>query len=482
MRIKARYILLLLPVLLFILLLGTNKPGQSQGDGELLVAQVQSGDLNVSIHTVGRLDAAKSHMLSSKIRGNDGKIIFLVRDGSWVEKGDVLVKLDPSPFEEAVRSLQGTVDSLAAAVDASKQMLAWEKNQVAQNISAREYDLKVAELDLQRLVKGDGPLQLAQYREEMSKAKAEHERYLSFYEELIKLKKQGFENPSELTRAKENADTYGEKFKAAHQRFVSYRDYVLPSKVESAKAKVENSRVIMGQTKTAAVYKTANAAADYKQVLAKKATAESSLALARQDLENTVLKAPFNGIAILYEAFRGGMKRKPREGDNVLMHQPILYLPDISSLIVRTRVREVDLYKVKIGQQASVRIDAYPSLNFKAEVKFIGSLATNDNPRQSGKYFQVVLALTGKDRRLRPGMTARVHIRAENAEDVLLLPVQAVFPDDEGGSFCYVKAGGRLEKRAVVTGRENGLQVEILSGLEKGTRVSTTAPPSQTNR
>jgi len=66
-------------------------------------------------------------MVSSNIRGNKGKIISLVGDGSWVEKGDVLVRLDPSPFEKEVHRLQGKVDSLDAAVQASDQLVSWEK-------------------------------------------------------------------------------------------------------------------------------------------------------------------------------------------------------------------------------------------------------------------------------------------------------------------------------------------------------------------
>ncbi len=81
----------------------------SADDGELLSVVVQRGDLEVAIHTVGVIDAAQSHMVSSNIRGNKGKIISLVGDGSWVEKGDVLVRLDPSPFEKEVHRLQGKV-------------------------------------------------------------------------------------------------------------------------------------------------------------------------------------------------------------------------------------------------------------------------------------------------------------------------------------------------------------------------------------
>lgn len=454
--------------------------GQSQLGEEPLVATVQRGELNVSIHTVGLLDAAKSHMVSSEIRGNKGKIISLVRDGSWVDKDTILVRLDPSPFEEEVYRLQGGVDSLRAAVEAARQMAAWEENQIGQNIAAREYDLKVAELELDRLIKGDGPLQLAQYREKMEKAKAEYERYTSFAKELEGIAKQGFNNPVEVSRARENAVTHKEKYKAAQQRFASYKDYVLPSMEEAARAKVENSRLILAQTRKSAVFKVANVTADLNQAQAKLETAEGSLALAREELKKTVLRAPFAGIAILYEAFRDGGKRKPREGDTVLMHQPLLYLPDISQFIVRTQVREVDLYKVKEGQEAIVRMDAYPDLSFDARVQSVGVLAANEpSSPGGGKYFQVTLELFGQDRRLRPGMTARAHIKAEHAENVLLLPVQAVFQDSDGLAYCYVLLSSGTRKTPVTIGRSNELQAEILSGLEQGDTVSLVLPQSE---
>lgn len=475
---RRNYLLLtLLVVGFFALLLLLPRPGSVSGvaDGVLTVA-VRRGNLEVSLHTVGRIDAATSHMVSSGIRGNKGKIIALVSDGSWVEKDQVLVRLDPSPFEKEVHRLQGKARSLAAAVEAATQMLSWEKNQVSQNISAREYDLKVARLDLARLIKGDGPLQLAQYAEKLGKARAEYERYSSFYSEIKKLNSEGFDNPTELVRAQENSQTYAEKYQASKRRFESYRDYVLPSMQESAKAKVENSLLLLGQSKKAAVFKVANAVADLRQAQAQLGTAQGSLELARSELGHTVLRAPFSGIAILYEAYRDGQKRKPREGDTVLMYQPILYLPDISKLIVRTKVREVDLHKVEVGQQASVLIDAYPALRFQAEVQFVGALAAGSGSWGKGaaRYFQVVLSLKGQDMRLRPGMTARVLIQAEGSTRTLLLPVQAVFQDSSGQPFCYLMAReeGQFQEVFLRLGLENEMEVEILSGLKEGQRVS----------
>ena len=468
-------------VLILFVLLFSQEGGRTEPDADLLLRTVERGNLSVSIHTIGLLDAAKSHMVSSEIRGTKGKIIALVRDGSWVEKDAVLVRLDPSPFEEEVHRLQGKVDSLKAAVEAVRQLVAWEENQAAQKVSARNYDLKVAELDLDRLLNGDGPLQLAQYQEEMEKARAEQDRYASFSRELKKLEKEGFKNPAEVSRARKNAATYRDKYEAAHRRFTSYRDFVLPSLQEAARAKVQNNKLILEQSRKAAVFKVANVQADLAQAQVKMATAESSLALARRELEKTVLKAPFAGIAILYEAFRDGHKRKPRVGDTVLMNQPILYLPDIKKFIIRTQVREVDLYKVKVGQQATVIIDAYPALSFTAEVQSIGALATEDQPgRGRGKYFQLILSLNGQDLRLRPGMTARLQIQAESADNVLLLPVQAVFRDTDGKTFCYLSTHFGLRKTPVTIGRDNDLLVEVLSGLEQGDQVSLVPPDSVT--
>ena len=61
------------------------------------------------------MDAARTHMISSAVRGDKGKIIFLVEDGSSVAKDDILIRLDPTPFETEIHRLGGEVRSLEAA-------------------------------------------------------------------------------------------------------------------------------------------------------------------------------------------------------------------------------------------------------------------------------------------------------------------------------------------------------------------------------
>jgi HlyD family secretion protein len=470
-------ILVSLVVLTAVLLSRCFVKSSHTGTGAQLV-QVKKGDLDIQVQTVGVLDAARTHMVSSAIRGDKGKIIFLVKDGSLVAKDDVLVRLDPTPFETEVHRLGGEVRSLAASVESARQMLEWEKNQTEREIQTAQFNLKVSKLELRKLVEGEGPLQLAQYKGELDKAKEEFDRYQAYIMELGKLKDQGFSNPTEITLARQKVEQLGELYKTARQRYTSYKDHVLPTAIEAARAKADKAEMEMQQLEKGTAFKVARAGAVLDEVQGKLETTQASLQLALDELKKTTIEAPFGGIAILYETFRDGQKRKPRVGDLVWQNQPLLYLPDISTMIVNTQIREVDLHKVAVGQPCAVRVDAYPDRLIRGKVTLIGMLATERYEGSIGeKYFQLTVTLEGKNDRLRPGMTARITVESENAAGILYLPVHAVF-NDGARTFCYCATeDGKFREQPVVVGRQNEDAVEIVSGLAQGDRVSLLKPP-----
>jgi HlyD family secretion protein len=442
--------------------------------------EVKRADLKVDINVVGELDAAQSHMLSSELQGTDGKIIYLIDDGTRVKKGDVLVRLDPLPFQKQVEGLEGEVQELKAAVEAAKQMVAFEENQVRQEISTAEYNRNVAGLELRQFEEGDGPLKISMLQEELQKAKLELQRYEAFYNDLQQLKKEGFDNKSEISAAEERVAVLREQFREATGRFESYKKHVFPALLESAKAKQQNSILMLEQSRQGGVHKVAKAQATLGQIAGKVATKESALDQARLELEKTVIKAPFDGIVIHYETFRDGEKRKPREGDSVFMGQPILYLPDISKMIVKTRIREVDLFKLALGQKGTVRVDAYPDSVFSSDLTFIGALATAETPGSGQeKYFQVIFTLNDGDKRLRPGMTCRISITAQSASQAVVIPTQAVFDGPDGSSSYVRTTWGSYEKRRVRTGIQNEDLVQVLEGLEPGEMVSMIEPATE---
>ena len=467
----------LLLVVVIVLSLSRCFSQPSDAVGEAHFVRVVRGDLGINVKTVGVLDAARTHMVSSAVRGDKGKIIFLVEDGSIVAKDDVLVRLDPTPFETEIHRLGGEVRSLEAAVESAKQMLKWEENQSERQIQTAEYDLKVAQLELRRMLEGEGPLQLAQYKSELDKIKEEYARHQAYISDLTNLQAQGFSNPTELSLARKKVEELGQQHQTARQRYVSYKEHVLPTLVETARTSVDKAGIEIQQVKKGSTFKVARTASVLAEVEGKLETAQAALKEALAELKKTIIRAPFGGIAILYETFRDGQKRKPRVGDLVWQNQPLLYLPDISTMIVKTQVREVDLHKVAIGQACSVRVDAYPETLLFGKVTSIGMLATERFENGIGeKYFQLTLTLTEKNSRLRPGMTSRITVASENATDILFVPVHAVF-DHGPETFCYlVENNGIYRKKEVVTGRQNEDLVEVVSGLQEGDRVSVLKP------
>jgi HlyD family secretion protein len=441
-----------------------------------LLGTVSVRDFQINVNTVGTLDAARAHMVSSTIKGSKGKIIFIIEDGTKVEEGDILVKLDPTPFEEELLYLTGELRSREAAIQAEKQAVEWEKSQAERQIKTEEFNLRVARLELEKLEKGEGPLQLAQFKGEQETAKEEYVRLLSYTRDLKELSEKGYSNPTEIALAKEKATNAGNAYNVAREKYVNYKDYVLPSLIETAKANLQQHEMLLEQTKKQGMFQVAKAIANLQKAESELENTKNIQKQAQDELEKTVIRAPFPGIAVLYESFRDNEKRKPRVGDTVWQNQPLLYLPDISSMIVKTQVREVDLHKINIGQKAVVQVDAYPNDFLEGEISSIGSLATQRFEAGKGeKYFQVVVSLKGESNKLRPGMTARVAIQSDDVKDALSVPVQGIFYEGRR-KYCFVYKGQSFEKVEVTLGRQNEDMAEILSGLKNGDQISLVRP------
>lgn len=397
-------------------------PAPAGPDPQRVFAKPASFD--VTVNTIGTLDAERSHVVSSTIKGQNGKIIHIIEEGTFVQKGDVLIRFDSAQFEAEILRLTGELRSREASFEARKQILEWEKSQAEGSIKTAEFDLK--------------------------DATQEYSRYVSYISDMEALGKKGLHYPNEIYQAK----------KKAEQLFSKQQRY-------------ETS---FEQINKESVFKIAAAMAELVKAKNEIETTKIALKDVREELGKAVVRAPFPGIVVHYETHRDNQRRKPRVGDSVWQNQTLLYLPDISSMIVKTVVREVDLHKVTKGQKASIQVDAYPELVFTGQVTSIGVLASDGGEAGKGeKYFQVVVAVHGDNPRLRPGMTARVTLYTDAARNVLSVPVQAVF--GEGANrYCYVGKGPSTKKVKVEIGRQNEDYAEIVAGLKDGDMVSLAKP------
>jgi multidrug efflux pump subunit AcrA (membrane-fusion protein) len=181
---------------------------------------------------------------------------------------------------------------------------------------------------------------------------------------------------------------------------------------------------------------------------------------------------------VVYEEFLGAApRRKIRIGDRVSSSQGLVTIPEVNRMLLEASVSEAEVRTVRPGQQAVVRVEAFPDRTLAGTVARVGTLARQSSERPfDEKRFDLVVDIDSTDGDLRPEMTARADILVGTRENVLIAPINAIF--DEGGTtVAHVRAaGGRVETRQVVVGAANETFVEIVSGVADGDRLHVTMP------
>ena len=161
----------------------------------------------------------------------------------------------------------------------------------------------------------------------------------------------------------------------------------------------------------------------------------------------------------------------------------LMYLPDVSSMLVDTEIGEIDLGRVHVGEPASVMLDAFPGVSFKGEVIAIANLAKRKINRSSGKQtgakvFDVTVRVVDADPRLRPGLTATVDILCKQYDNALTVPLEAVFYDENERPIVYVRKHGRIEARTVEFSDSNDRVAVVKKNLEADDEVLLARPTS----
>lgn len=467
-------------VLVWLMVVGTVSAcsavrGSGEADG-VPTAAARRQRLDVFVNALGDLDSEKAVTLGSELK-DEAKIVHVIDDGVRCRAGDVLVSFDPTPFEEKINLLGSRVNELTAIGAAREQVLEFEKLQAERDIDTAEVDYTVAQLDLQKLEGGDVPLELSRLEGAMLDAKKKQDVFQAYLKDLKGLTEKGYVNAVEITQAEEEAAKLLKAYAIARQQFESYRTFVQPSVVNSARAKVQRARTLVEQSRKGGGLKIGRSIAELEQSRQELGNQRELLKAAQAQLERAVIKAPQAGLVVLKEGFQAGEFRKPRIGDKVLPGQPLVFLPDISSMGARVLVREIDLSKVAVGKPATIVVDAYPDAELRGTVSFVGVLAERrEEVRDGEKYFRVGISLSSKDDRLRPGMTARVRIISEQRpEDVLTIPIYSVFATDRR-FHCFVRVRGGFEMREITLGRQNDQVAQVVRGLKDGEDVALSRP------
>ncbi len=439
-----------------------------------VVAEKKS--FSVEVRATGELETARSIGIASSIRGDQAKLIYIAPDGTDVAPGELLIRIDPSPFEERLIKLRTLVKEQQGQILALEQALSWELDQTDHEVKAADCELAFAQLELEKLIQGDGPLETAKLKNAMQKAWVKYEEVQGYSAELEELEKEGFLHPSERYQAKKKLEDEYENYQHALMQYESYIFHVYPMLVKKAESHLKKAELAKEDRVKNARYRINKAEVTFSQAKMQLNDIYINLHDAEKELELTELKAPSSGMVVHRDEYRMGQRRKPRLGDVLIKNQILLDLPDLDSMIVKAKVREVDLFKIAVGKKTTIHVDAYPNLTLSGKVIGIGVLAISDFVASAEeRFFEVRVAMDHPEKCLRPGMTARVSIHAFEIPESVVVPVHALFQDGKE-HYCYVKTLFGHKKLPVKMGRSNEYWAELLSGVQAGDRICLANP------
>jgi len=192
----------------------------------------------------------------------------------------------------------------------------------------------------------------------------------------------------------------------------------------------------------------------------------------QNDIVRYVIRAPIDGMVVIESMHRpGGDQVQVAAGDRVYPGMPFMKIVDTSQMLVNATVNQAEGNLFRLGQSATINLDAFPGAKYQGKINSIGALAVSGFGQNFYiRTLPVKLVMASTDARVIPDLSASADVLLQKVENVLTVPVAAV-TSDNGQTFVRVQSGGGFQKRAVKTGLSNGIKVAILDGLKQGEHV-----------
>ncbi|HYG19560.1 MAG TPA: efflux RND transporter periplasmic adaptor subunit [Ohtaekwangia sp.] len=190
-------------------------------------------------------------------------------------------------------------------------------------------------------------------------------------------------------------------------------------------------------------------------------------------LESFNVIAPEDGMVIYQKGWDG---KAIKAGSQISMWEPtVATLPDLTKMMSKTYVNEVDVRKVKTGQHVDIGLDAYPDKKLTGIVTRVANVG-EQRPNSDAKVFEVAVEINGTDPTLRPSMTTSNKIVAHVVDSALYIPLECLHSQADTVTFVYKKSGIKTTKQEVMVGHTNANDVVILGGLSEKDQVYLSVP------
>ncbi|MGK0190351.1 MAG: HlyD family secretion protein [Verrucomicrobiales bacterium] len=465
-------------ILLAVLLIGywAMRDGGAEDFGAY--HKVKRSDFLVSIIEGGGVQAVNEVEVRNELEGSS-RIIFIVKEGSFVKEGDLIVELDAGEAEDALNQQQIAYEKSNAEFVAAESNLAITMSTAESATKTAELNVLFADMDLQKFNELERNQEVRNAEIEIITA----EEALEIAEEKLRwskiLTEKGFESKSKLDEHSLAVTNQKLGLEKAQSTQDMLKAFDLKKLEETYLATLSEARRDLERVKKQGTSEIAQVNADLNSAKATRDLNKSKLDKMTEQFEKTKVYAPIAGLVVYAsERSRYSNESMIEEGATVRQRQALIKIPDISQMKVKIDVDESNISLVREGQPAFIVLDSIPDKSFRGEVTKV-ALLPNPGDRWGGsgtkKYATEVLITDQLPAGVKPEISARAEIVITNLIDVLTVPIQAV-TTVKGKQYCYVRRLGGTESVPVEVGLFNNKFIEVMKGLKEGDEVLLSPP------
>lgn len=382
-------------------------------DGDIPVARAQQSDVQLKVYTTGELRATRTVMLDAPaIGGGTLQIVSLVKSGTPVKAGTVIIQFDPSQQEY--------------------------------NLAQSRSDFEQAEQEIVK-AKDDAAVQVAEDQTALLKAK------FTVRQAELDVSKNAIVSAID---AQKNLLTLGEQKRALAQ---------LQQDIKSHASSNEATIAVDVQKRNKA-----KLAMDEAQQNIEKMRVVSPIS------GLVVVQENMNATGGFF--FGGMTLPPYQQGDQVNPGSPVAQVIDTAQMEVIGKIGENDRANVNVGQKVQIQVDALPRKTFEGTVKSVGGMVASPYAfdSDSAHKYDVSVQFDHPDPMLRPGFSAHLTILGSKIPEAISIPREAIFQQG-GAPTVYEKIGSRFEERSVKV-RYLTEALAIVEGLKKGVEVALISP------
>nr|WKN39077.1 HlyD family efflux transporter periplasmic adaptor subunit [Tunicatimonas sp. TK19036] len=189
--------------------------------------------------------------------------------------------------------------------------------------------------------------------------------------------------------------------------------------------------------------------------------------------QEMVIKAPEQGMVIYARDWDG---RKKTKGSQIEAWRPLVAtLPDLTTMISRTYVNEVDISRINTGQEVEIGLDAFPEKRLTGTVSQVANIG-EQRPNSDAKVFEVTVEINESDTTLRPAMTTSNTIVTNFIENVLLVPLEAIHSQGDSLTYVFKRNGLSTVRQQIALGPKGNDMAVVSEGLDENDEVFLSIP------